>query len=77
MPPRRRSCFLLLVDHDTRRFNVIGPVADDSDWNARVVEAQRAGRRVNCSTSESQSEQDIVDSYTADYGYTYTRDPIM
>jgi hypothetical protein len=46
---RRRSAvplLLTIVDHDTRRFSVEGPVLCDEPWVTEVSRAQKAGRKI-------------------------------
>jgi hypothetical protein len=49
---RRRApaaLFLLaVVDHDTERFTIEGPMSDDRPWVSEILRAQRAGRRITC-----------------------------
>lgn len=46
---RSRNTFLLVVlDEDTDRFAVEGPMADDQPWVSEILRAQRAGRRITC-----------------------------
>ena len=50
MPRQRRikPFYLVLVDHDSKMFNVIGPIVDDTKWNNKIVELQYTGRNINC-----------------------------
>lgn len=82
MPPRRRrpysrSRFLVIADHDARRFTVIGPMVDETGWLAPIEAAREAGRNVTCHMPESPSQQAIIESYTEQQGYAYTRDSIV
>jgi hypothetical protein len=45
---RRQAAPLLLtiVDHDTRRFTVEGPVFCDEPWVTEIFRAQKAGRKI-------------------------------
>lgn len=51
-------------------------MADDNPWNAKVVEAQQAGRRVNC-YSGGQDKQAAIDSYATTYGIEYTENLLI
>jgi len=51
--PGRRSratapFLLVVVDHDTGRFTIEGPMCDGEAWASEVMAAQRAGRRISC-----------------------------
>lgn len=39
---------LVVIDADTHRFAVEGPMADDKPWVSEILRAQRAGRRITC-----------------------------
>lgn len=46
LPP---TPFLLaVVDHDTERCTIEGPMLDDRPWVAEILRAQRAGRHITC-----------------------------
>ncbi len=77
MRRKTRAFFLILVDHDKRVFNVVGPISDDTDWTHRIDELQKVGRNVNCfSSSDNKSIDDIIDSYSEQTGYTFSHDSI-
>jgi len=37
---------LVLLDESRKVFTVVGPMADDTEWNSRVDKAQKQGRQV-------------------------------
>ncbi len=39
---------LAVVDHDTERFTVEGPMVDDRPWVDEIIRAQKAGRQITC-----------------------------
>jgi|HubBroStandDraft_1064217.scaffolds.fasta_scaffold00009_82 hypothetical protein len=39
---------LVILDHDTGRFTLEGPMTDDGPWVNEIVFARRAGRRISC-----------------------------
>ncbi len=40
--------FLILRDEDKKKFNIVGPMTDDSDYAQRTMELQEQGRDVRC-----------------------------
>ena len=52
LPGRRKRAttpfLLIVVDHDTGRFTIEGPMSDAEAWAGEVMAAQRAGRRISC-----------------------------
>jgi hypothetical protein len=46
----KREFLLVVTDRDRGEFTIEGPMSDDTRWNSVVVDAQRAGRQVNCHT---------------------------
>lgn len=65
--------FIVVTDEDQQTFNVLGPMADDSQINHRVVLCQSQGRKVNCHTAgSSQSRAQIIASYTQQFGFSYS-----
>lgn len=41
-----KELYLVIVDHDTKRFTIEGPTRDDLSWVVEVDHARRAGRRI-------------------------------
>jgi hypothetical protein len=57
---RRRQAaplHLAIVDHDTKRFTIEGPVASDEPWISEIFRARKAGRRIEFSLVE----QPVID----------------
>ena len=49
--------YLLIVDYDTGRYSLDGPVAEFEDWENKTVQLRSAGRSVRCfQTSEQQAK---------------------
>lgn len=75
MPRQRRAQpFLkIIVDHDNKVFNIVGPITDDTDWIKKIVELQKAGRDARCFTSHSiESIGNVADSYSKQTGDTFS-----
>jgi len=69
-----KTFFLILVNHDIRIFNVVGPISDDADWTNKIREIQRAGKNINSFTcSSTKSFDGIVNSYSKQTNYTFSR----
>lgn len=69
----RREFFLVLVDEDRRIFNIVGPIADDDAWSAKIVELQNSGRKVRCfATGVERSVEQIALLYSNQTGFTYS-----
>ena len=45
---RPEPFFLILRDEDKKKFNIVGPMTDDSDYAQRTAELQEGGRDVRC-----------------------------
>jgi hypothetical protein len=39
---------LVIIDHETGRFTLEGPMIDDLPWVDEIVFARRAGRQISC-----------------------------
>ena len=39
---------LVIIDHETGRFTLEGPMIDDLPWVYEIVCARRAGRQISC-----------------------------
>jgi hypothetical protein len=71
---KTKTFFLILVNHDIRIFNVVGPISDDADWTNKIREIQRAGKNINSFTySSTKSFDAIVNSYSKQTNYTFSR----
>ena len=74
MAQRRRECFyLVVVDHDEKRFSVEGPMLDDSAWIDKIVVLQESGRDIRCFTTPDGSAETSAAEYAKQMGYTYSR----
>jgi hypothetical protein len=47
---RAELFFLILRDQDKNKFNIVGPMTDDSDYAQRTLALQEEGRDVRCQT---------------------------
>ena len=45
-PPPSEAFLLVIVDRDTRRFTIEGPMTDAADWTREIAAARKAGRRI-------------------------------
>jgi hypothetical protein len=73
MPRLRRQFVLIVVDHDTREFNVLGPMVDDTSQTNAVWEAQRSGRNVNCFTSGNETNAtEVAKNFAEESAYVLT-----
>lgn len=80
MPRQRKieSFFIVVADAETRLFNVLGPMTDDTSITHRVAILQDQGRKVNCYTAGTgQSREQIIESSIKFYGFAYTDDRIV
>jgi hypothetical protein len=59
---------LAVVDHDTERFTIEGPMSDDRPWVGEIVRARRAGRHITCCVMNCSAEEAIAVWQQA-YGY--------
>ncbi len=79
VPSKKRRYFLLyLRDDDAKTFNVIGPISDDTPYNARTVEFQRRGRKVGIFTTNPETDRVKVPSPASKIAeglYDYKHDP--
>jgi hypothetical protein len=65
--------YLIVTDKDKETFSVEGPMTDDRQWNHAVVEAQKSGRRVRCSTAHGSSAEDAARDWRQRYSETQVR----
>ena len=69
---RRRNAaplILAIVDHDTKRFTIEGPIANDEPWVMEIARAQKAGRRITFSLTEENALEDAVALWGSIAGY--------
>ena len=57
--PRIEPFVLILIDRDTKKFCVLGPLVDDRPWNDAVCDAQKSGRNINCHTPGGDARSNI------------------
>jgi len=79
--PRKRKVkpfYLRISDHDSKVFNIIGPMTDDRPWNEKVAQLQNNGRKVNCGAFGASNSKDyFIREISAETGYKYTETPIV
>jgi hypothetical protein len=64
---------LVVVDEDEKVFNIVGPMTDDSEWNAKIVELQKSGRNVRCSSTVTErSVAELSELYSRQTGFRYS-----
>lgn len=59
--------YLFVVDDDKHEFCVEGPMQDDTQWINGVVDAQKRGRQVRCSTSSMTTATAAAQEWSAEY----------
>jgi hypothetical protein len=71
--------YLAICDEDKKKFNVMGPMSDDSEWTQRVSAAQRQGRRVRIQGPPMvpMTRVEFIDHIRRFTRYTYTDEPIL
>lgn len=73
-PVRRRraasaSFLLCIVDHDTGRFTIEGPMSDAEPWIREIIGARRAGREITCHVLNGSPEQ-ATEAWRGNHGGT-------
>ena len=69
--------FIIVTDKDQKIFNVLGPMTDDTEIIDRVLQCQNRGRTVNChKPGVGQSREQIIASYSQQFGFDYSDRPI-
>ena len=63
--------YVIVVDHDNKAFDVLGPMHDDSAVTSDVSKGQERGRQVNCFATQCLSKPQIIQDYTARTGYAH------
>ncbi len=65
--------FLVVVDEDEKVFNIVGPMTDDSEWNAKIIELQKSGRNVRCFASGTERSVDqLAALFSSQTGFSYS-----
>jgi hypothetical protein len=68
-----RMFLLVLVDEDQKLFNVLGPITDDDEWNAKIVDLQKSGRNARCfSSGVERSVEELAALYSRQTGFAYS-----
>ncbi len=53
--------YLIITDRDKGKFNIVGPMTDDTEWNQKVCLSQENGRHVNCQTgNQALTEEQLI-----------------
>lgn len=71
MTKNNEQFYLAILDHDNMEFNVIGPMIDDTLETNQVVEEQKKGRKLTCSSA---NDLDGTVEHFKKEGYTYAPD---
>jgi hypothetical protein len=73
--------YMVVLDHEEKLYNIIGPITDDTDITNSTAEAIHAVRQVNCYTLSRDRERAIpelmADIERSHAGYTYSSEPII
>lgn len=69
----KKQFYYIIIDDDQKLFNYFGPISSDNDWNWKVVEAQKAGRKMRASSPWTDEELSQSISYLNSQGYTATK----
>lgn len=75
MPRTRRvePFYLVIIDEDSRVFNVVGPLQNDKEWNKKIAEMQKRGRKIKCfSHPGTYSRHSIIKEISESRGYTFS-----
>jgi len=74
----RKLFYLVIVDEDKKKFNIVG-MYDDTMINQEIVELQNQGRNVRCFTSNI-NEQNLfikAKAYENQMGYEFVTDSFL
>ena len=75
---RNMGHLLYIVDYDKQIFNIIGPLKDDTLWNKKVIEAQKAGRDVRCFSGPDNEDREYgAREYSKQMGFTFTEESVL
>ena len=71
--------FLIVVlDHDQNKFNVLGPMADDTCITNKVYMCQDSGREVNCFTENGHStKEQVIYSVKLQFRYEFSKSLLL
>ena len=73
-----QSCYIVVLDHDKKVFNVLGPMTDDSDITHRVYNCQQSGREVTCFTENGRyTMEQVIDSIKMQFRYEFSKELIV
>ena len=77
MTRKKKSLFyMIIVNWDTRKFSVRGPMTDDTAWTNIVREAQKSGVHCNCHVHHNPT-QDIIQSYARQQKIQYVENDVI
>jgi hypothetical protein len=76
---RRAEPFFLIIAHRTYgKFNVIGPMTDDTSWIDRTLAAQGQGESVNChSTGCEQTLGEVIARFARESGLEHSESVLI
>jgi len=70
--------WMLVIDHDEKVFNLVGPVVDDTEITNEVIREQSNGRAIGCQgIPTDRSQADIAQSYSKQSGYALSSSRIL
>ena len=70
--------YLIITDRDKNRFNVVGPMTDDTEWINKVSHCQDEGRKVNCQTgSRVLSKEELIREVTKNLGLKFSGETVI
>lgn len=68
---KKEPFYLFIVDHDKKEFIEVGPMKDDTAWINRVMEANKQGRNINCSSFITKNISKSIEDYKQQMNYKY------
>ncbi|MNW25603.1 hypothetical protein D3C74_23500 [compost metagenome] len=73
---KRTGTNFVVINHDSRTFNVIESGVNQKWLEQRVLEQRQKGMDVRGYSSEKPVDE-LKEGYHKQYGYTYTRDSVL
>ncbi len=58
--------YIVVIDEEQNIFNVLGPMADDTEINHKVYKSQESGRQVRCYSQDGRfTREEVINSVKA------------
>ena len=55
--------YIVVIDEEQNKFNVLGPMLDDTEINHKVHKCQDSGRKVRCFSQDGQlTREEVINS---------------